>query len=52
MGHGDVQFFVGLALALVAAIMMLSGAAPVSVPITVLILGVVLIATSRRTPLM
>jgi hypothetical protein len=52
VGLGDVQFFVGIALALVAAVMLLSGAAPVSSAITVLIVGLALIATSRRTPLM
>lgn len=48
----DVQFFVGIALALIAAVMMLSGATTVLAPVTVLVFGIILIATSRRNPLM
>ncbi len=39
----------GVGLALVAALVMVLGDAPISLPITLLIVGIVLIATSRRS---
>ena len=44
------RFLGGLALTVLAAVLMLATDATVAAPITLLIVGIVLIATSRRHP--
>lgn len=43
------QFIGGIALAVLAAVLMLFTDSPISAPIAILIVGIVLIASSRRT---
>ena len=48
MDRNTALFQAGVGLALVSALAMVIGDAPISLPITLLIVGIILIAASRR----